>query len=406
MTPGRLRITYLAPFVPFATIPHAGGQFFHRYLLWISKAADVTVVAPGSQVNREAAAAPDVTPVDVHLVPVRPRPRTKLGYLPRLVANTAAGLTPGWQVLEGFRDDEDVWSLVRASALVELQWPWYLAFVPDVRRVAPDVPVTAFEHDVLTESLARRARHGLLHERTFGRFAARRTRTKEPALLNLCNTVFAFSERDAASLRNLGVTRPLVVVDPPVQRQPDAGPPGDPPTALFVGAMDRPENSQGAEWLAGHVWPRVERKCPSARLVLAGSSPPPGLARRNAGSVSVTGFVPDLGPLYGAATVFVAPNLTGAGVKFKVLDAMSHGLPVVATPIAAEGIVEGAPDGAFAAITADPDGMAEAIAGLLTDPKRGRAIGRRAQEWVRQRYDFDRSMAVVLETYARLTERG
>jgi glycosyltransferase involved in cell wall biosynthesis len=102
----------------------------------------------------------------------------------------------------------------------------------------------------------------------------------------------------------------------------------------------------------------------------------------------------------------VAPNLTGAGVKFKVLDAMSHGLPVVATPIAAEGIVEGAPEGVFAAITADPRQLGERIAALLADPAHGRAIGRRAQAWVRERYDFDRSMAAVLGVYADLTGRG
>ncbi|MGH9194214.1 MAG: glycosyltransferase family 4 protein, partial [Acidimicrobiia bacterium] len=261
----------------------------------------------------------------------------------------------------------------------------------------------AFQYDVLTESLFRRAHDGYLHERTLGWIAAWRARTLEPALLNRCDTVFVFSERDRGLLQKLGVNRPVLVVDPIVKQNPAAGPPSDPPTVLFVGAMDRPENHQGAVWMVDKVWPLVETDFPKARLVLAGSSPPESLLRRHGGSVAVTGYVDDLEALYREATVIVAPNLTGAGVKFKVLDAMSHGLPVVATPIAAEGIVEGSPPGVFAAITGDPQAMAAQLLEILEDPDTGRAIGRAAREWVRTKYDLEHSVATMLRTYRELT---
>ena len=73
-------------------------------------------------------------------------------------------------------------------------------------------------------------------------------------------------------------------------------------------------------------------------------------------------------PVYRDSSLFVAPLIAGAGVKFKVLDAMASGLAVVATPIAAEGIVEEAGESCFAAITEDPVTMAERIEFFLLTP--------------------------------------
>jgi glycosyltransferase involved in cell wall biosynthesis len=54
--------------------------------------------------------------------------------------------------------------------------------------------------------------------------------------------------------------------------------------------------------------------------------------------IEVHGWVADLDPLFDAARVFVAPLRYGAGIKIKVLDSLAHGVPVVLSPIAAEGL--------------------------------------------------------------------
>lgn len=400
----RPKITYLSPFIPFPSIPHAGGQFLYRFVERLSVSFDITVVAPASERNRAGAA--EAVPAKVHLIPIRQSPRTQLGYVPRLLANTVAGVSPGWQVLWAFRRHAALWDLVRASDLVELEWAWYLPFVGDVRRVAPGIPVVAFEYDVLAESLTRRAQGGQLHERTLGRIAAARARHVEPALLAQCDAVFTFSGREKSLLAGMGVQTPVQIVCPLVERREAVEPRAERPAVLLVGAMDRAENHEAASWLATEVWPSVEQRRPDARLVLAGTSPPPALQRLASGSVEVTGYVADLDALYRAASVVVAPPLTGAGVKFKVLDALSYGLPVVATPIGAEGIAEGTKTPGFAAVTADPATMAEALIMLLDDPKQAREIGLAGRAWVRSTYDFDASVAAVAATYERLIARN
>jgi glycosyltransferase involved in cell wall biosynthesis len=147
---------------------------------------------------------------------------------------------------------------------------------------------------------------------------------------------------------------------------------------------------------------------PDATLIVAGANPPQWLWERRSSSVVVTGYVDDFDEIYRTASLFVAPLTLGAGIKFKVLDAMAYGLAVVATPIAAEGIVEEAGRDCFAAITTDPRQMADKVVFSLRHPDFRSAVGDRARSWVLSRFEFDHSVARAVQIYQRLcsTPRG
>jgi glycosyltransferase involved in cell wall biosynthesis len=97
--------------------------------------------------------------------------------------------------------------------------------------------------------------------------------------------------------------------------------------------------------------------------------------------------------------------LSGAGYKFKVPQAMSYGLPVVATPIAAEGLIAESGLEIFAVVTADPDEMASAIVALLTDIERATRIGRAGRRWVEDHLN-PRSLEEVILVYRSLVLTG
>jgi hypothetical protein len=107
---------------------------------------------------------------------------------------------------------------------------------------------------------------------------------------------------------------------------------------LFVGGFQHPPNVDGIRWFVSEVWPLVRRELPEARLHIAGSNTPVEVTSLASDSVIVHGWVPDLDPLLDRARVSVAPLRVGAGVKGKINQAMSYGLPVVATSIAVEGM--------------------------------------------------------------------
>ncbi len=74
--------------------------------------------------------------------------------------------------------------------------------------------------------------------------------------------------------------------------------------------------------------------------------------------VSLRGPMADLTPLYNRHRIFVAPTRFAAGAPYKVLEAASFGLPVVATDLLAEEL--GWRDGESLACA--PPGDAEAFA--------------------------------------------
>lgn len=109
---------------------------------------------------------------------------------------------------------------------------------------------------------------------------------------------------------------------------------------LFVGNYEHAPNEDAALWFAREVWPSVHASHPELQLVLAGpnvTSPMSGLADA---SVQITGQIAEdeLERRYGRARVVVAPLRFGAGLKGKVVEAMRHGVPVVTTPVGAQGL--------------------------------------------------------------------
>jgi GT2 family glycosyltransferase len=107
---------------------------------------------------------------------------------------------------------------------------------------------------------------------------------------------------------------------------------------MFLGGYGHPPNVDAALWLLDEIWPDLSARYPEAKLVLVGASPPPAIRDREGPRVVVTGLVDDLAPWFAEARVFLAALRYGAGSKGKVLASLAHGVPVVATDIAAEGL--------------------------------------------------------------------
>ena len=96
----------------------------------------------------------------------------------------------------------------------------------------------------------------------------------------------------------------------------------------------------------------------------------------------MTGYVRDVSPFFLRSRVFVAPLRFGAGMKGKIGQALAYALPVVTTPVGAEGL--GLRDGENAVIAdADPQAFAEAIVALYGDAERWQRISDAAESTLR-----------------------
>lgn len=244
-----------------------------------------------------------------------------------------------------------------------------------VRQIQPWTPVVVDSVDVhfLREESA--ARLGLHDPR-----AVVERKEQELAVYRAAHTVVAITEDDEIALhREGGVSRILRlpnIVETRPRPQLDRG-----NQMLFIGGFAHPPNRDAVHWFVTEILPRIRARIPDAVLRVVGNKPPPDiLALDGSSGVQVVGFVPDTGPYLDAAAVSVAPLRYGAGMKGKVTEALSAGLPLVTTAVGAQGLH--AVSGEHLVIADEAAAFADAVTLLLQDHDRAARLGQSGQHHI------------------------
>jgi sugar transferase (PEP-CTERM/EpsH1 system associated) len=175
------------------------------------------------------------------------------------------------------------------------------------------------------------------------------------------------NEREAEVVRELVPGAAVKVIQNGIDLEPFK-PPSEPAAGaqvVFCGVLDYEPNEAAALRLARDIWPLVRRQRPDATLLLLGSRPTPAIRALPAGdsSIRVTGAVPDVKPFLWESALAAVPLVTARGVQNKVLEALAAGLPVVISPIVAEGLPESALPGCL--VAEQDEAFARSIVQLL-----------------------------------------
>jgi hypothetical protein len=107
---------------------------------------------------------------------------------------------------------------------------------------------------------------------------------------------------------------------------------------FFIGAFAHPPNTDAVLWFCREIFPRILAREPDIRFSVIGADPPAQVRALASDSVHILGYVPDVSRFFDGCRLSVAPLRYGAGVKGKVNQSLAHGLPVVATSQASEGM--------------------------------------------------------------------
>ncbi len=169
---------------------------------------------------------------------------------------------------------------------------------------------------------------------------------------------------------------------------------------LFMGGFAHRPNVDAVRWYAEAILPVLRRLRPGLVLHVVGADPPPEIAGLAGPDIVVHGWVRDLGAVLDRVRLSLAPLRYGAGFKGKVATSLSHGVPVVATPVAVEGT--GLEDGDGVAVARAPDAFARAIAHLHDDPAAWSTLSRRAVERVRALYSPEAATTIYRRLLASL----
>lgn len=166
----------------------------------------------------------------------------------------------------------------------------------------------------------------------------------------------------------------------PIAVKPDAH------RVTFLGGLHWPPNARGILWFADHVWPQILSQVPDAVLTVIGRDPPDGLRAPRHRRIEVTGFVDDLTRYLQETAVFTVPLHAGGGMRVKIVDAWSWGLPIVSTRIGAEGIQYS--EGTDIFIADKPAAFAQATVDLLTSFSLREKIGKAGRLAFENQYDW------------------
>lgn len=159
-------------------------------------------------------------------------------------------------------------------------------------------------------------------------------------------------------------------------------------TVLFVGNLKWFPNRDAVLFLLTEVWDKVKQQVQDAKLWIVGRDFPKDLVRLKREDVEFDKQIKDIRQAYCLSDVLIVPLRVGGGIKFKVLEAMASGLPVVSTKIGVEGIE--AREGREFLLGEKAEELAQATVKLLKDKALREKIGKSAQKFVGEKYNWDK----------------
>jgi glycosyltransferase involved in cell wall biosynthesis len=224
----------------------------------------------------------------------------------------------------------------------------------------------------------------------------------ETAVVKKVQTVVAFTERDRQEIARFGWPTPIIRIpigtDVPQQSLNTVG--CLPLSLVFVGSFGHPPNVDAAMRLVTTIFPRVQAKIPQLMLYLVGDEPPKRIRRLATSHIIVTGRVPDVTPYLDSAALVVAPLRLGGGMRVKVLEAIAAGKPLVASPLAIEGL--DLVNGEHLLLADSDEQFSKALIQLLTDADKRVSLGTRARAWARVNLSWEKSITRYEELYEEL----
>lgn len=213
-------------------------------------------------------------------------------------------------------------------------------------------------------------------------------------------SIISVSELDALRIQSFSGIRPAVIpngVDThAIPFSLTATNPSGAIRVLFVGSLGYIANIRAVQRLHDKIMPLVRRRIPDATLVIVGRGPSPEVLRLGSSPLTeVHADVPEVLPFYRTSHVVAIPLDLGGGTRLKALEAMAAGVPIVATPVALEGLP--ILDEIHAVVATEDAAFADGIVRASADPRLRRSLSTAGRALVEDGFEWRRLSAAYAE---------
>lgn len=337
------KLLWVSYCMPYDKVPHAGGQTHNYYLKGVQKLGDFEIhlitFAQPDEVNKADLDDYGISyELNIHLTGLFRLFWNLMNKINQLNVFDRKGGIPEpyvrFKLKSGLRH---LFKRGYQPDVVVLQWTQMVLFEHYVKKLFPDTAIVSIEEDVSFLSYQRKyAAENNVLRKFFRKKALSNLMESEKTCLKASDLVVLSNHKDNLLLMDNGVSGNTWEWSPYFQSLIKVTYVGDKKDILFYGAMNRAENWQSAIWFIKNVW--TEIRDPEARFVIVGNRPNPKLLKYTSDRIITTGYVDDLTPYFRHSMCLVAPLLMGAGVKIKIIEGLSAGIPVLTNRIGIEGI--------------------------------------------------------------------
>ena len=174
------------------------------------------------------------------------------------------------------------------------------------------------------------------------------------------------------------------------------------PIILFVGNFKWLQNKEAVSILVTQIWPEVIKKLPEARLWIVGRFPTPQIQNYESKTIKVYANIDDIKSVYKKADILLAPIYGPGGTRYKILEAMASGIPVVTTTRGIEGL--SAVDGIHTLVRDDPRSLSDATIELITDKSLYDKLAKNGKKLISENYDWKKISLKLDELYENVSK--
>lgn len=170
-----------------------------------------------------------------------------------------------------------------------------------------------------------------------------------------------------------------------------------PRRCFFLGALDWMPNLESLQWFLAEVWPLVNKLDSNIEFHVAGNNTPDNIMTIKAHNVHIHGKVPSAEVFSKNNGVSIIPLLSGSGVRIKLLENGSFGIPTISTTIGAEGIYE--IQNSKIPLSDIPKELAKEIVALTTDSSKAAQIAQELYTDINKRFSAQNAMASIQQAW-------
>ena len=389
----KINLLYLSGFIPFNGIRHAGGKTLNFYVDEILKHNDIEITMVGfyqewdkENINK------DKKNWECYPIATRGSIYTDIKRVVwdciGLLKGRSKRLLPYYLHRELLRKISFLHNMEYNPDIIVLEWTNLVLEIDFVKKLFPNAKYIASEHDISFQGMERRInnRKKVKHRNSNAFIEFKKMELKS---LTKCNVVMTQSHKDKTILTDSGISEKRINVITPfyhdmrqLERKRDTY------DILFWGAMNRPENEEAAIWFIHKVMPLLDVL--DVRFVIVGNKPSKKLIKMSSNRVVITGYVEDESVYFEKSLCFVAPLINGAGIKVKIIEAMSSGIPVLTNDIGIEGIP--AKDEVDFFYCREPQDYAKIIKELIEDPKIEKKISENSMMLINKNFNLTDSV--------------